>query len=829
MANTATNNIQFNVKAVNNQLMHDSAELGSSLAELTKAMQAATDKILKIEKKIPVETKSSNKDSKRADIDSFVNKQSEENKTSSLFGDMKKRFADIRSRISSAFTPLGKLITGAQAKWKAFASSVSASAKTAFAPFKIALNSLFGAALKNGLAALGSAFLSAIAGARQMQTAIRHLKEGFAQMTAPIVQAVAPALASLTDAFATVLAYAGRLFQFLTGKTIKSAEGTAAAVANVGKAAGKTAKKTQEAARSLAGFDEINRLDAPRESAGGAGGGGGGGSAATERTPDWVASSPFLDQVLAAIEAGDWKKAGETVAAKMDSLLKSWDAYAFGKRLGTGVQHALALLSGFIKGAPWTQGEQAMGDGIARLGARNHWNTLGRKLAEGFNGALSALDPADLATVVFAKVNILIRSVGSFLESLDTAALGAKLSAFFSAAWGDLADSIASVDWSEIGTRIMGFFQNLDWAGMAASLGTLLSAMFRSAVDFFAGLLAEPFAFLKEKFLEGFSAICGDKEPWELTGSEIVAGIFAGILKAVAGIGKWIWENLAAPFIDGFCDAFGIHSPSTVAAGWGGAIVAGLCNGLTGAWGQVTAFLDQAVQAFAGAWAAIQSTAGQAFSALAATVGGIWSGITGAIRAEAAALVQGVTGAWTALQSGAAAAFYALAGTLSGVWAGITGTVRSAVNGVIGFLNGLISGLASGINAIASALNSLHIDIPAWVPKYGGGRLGFNLPYISLPHIPYLAQGAVIPANREFLAVLGDQRRGTNVEAPLEVIEQAVANVLDRNADLLTAAAEYIVAAIERKETDIHIGDEAIGRAAERYQYRQAVLKGGLV
>ena len=46
------------------------------------------------------------------------------------------------------------------------------------------------------------------------------------------------------------------------------------------------------------------------------------------------------------------------------------------------------------------------------------------------------------------------------------------------------------------------------------------------------------------------------------------------------------------------------------------------------------------------------------------------------------------------------------------------------------------------------------------------------------PQIPYLAQGAVIPANREFLAVLGDQKHGTNVEAPLETIKQALAEVM---------------------------------------------------
>ena len=44
--------------------------------------------------------------------------------------------------------------------------------------------------------------------------------------------------------------------------------------------------------------------------------------------------------------------------------------------------------------------------------------------------------------------------------------------------------------------------------------------------------------------------------------------------------------------------------------------------------------------------------------------------------------------------------------------------------------------------------------------------------------IPALARGAVIPANKEFLAVLGDQKHGTNIEAPLTTIEEAVANVM---------------------------------------------------
>ena len=52
---------------------------------------------------------------------------------------------------------------------------------------------------------------------------------------------------------------------------------------------------------------------------------------------------------------------------------------------------------------------------------------------------------------------------------------------------------------------------------------------------------------------------------------------------------------------------------------------------------------------------------------------------------------------------------------------------------------------------------------------------------MSVPKIPQLAKGAVIPPNREFLALLGDQKRGTNIEAPLSTIEQAVSNVLSKS------------------------------------------------
>ena len=50
----------------------------------------------------------------------------------------------------------------------------------------------------------------------------------------------------------------------------------------------------------------------------------------------------------------------------------------------------------------------------------------------------------------------------------------------------------------------------------------------------------------------------------EECGGNVVLGIFKGIIDAIKGIAAWIKDNIFTPFIDGFKNAFGIHSPSTV-------------------------------------------------------------------------------------------------------------------------------------------------------------------------------------------------------------------------------------------------------------------------
>lgn len=101
-------------------------------------------------------------------------------------------------------------------------------------------------------------------------------------------------------------------------------------------------------------------------------------------------------------------------------------------------------------------------------------------------------------------------------------------------------------------------------------------------------------------------------------------------------------------------------------------------------------------------------------------------------------------------------------------WEGVKDVFR-------GIFNGISSIFESVINGIIRGLNKINISVPSWVPGLGGKKVGFNLREV---HLPRLAQGAVIPPNREFMAVLGDQKTGTNIEAPLDTIKQAVAEVM---------------------------------------------------
>lgn len=117
------------------------------------------------------------------------------------------------------------------------------------------------------------------------------------------------------------------------------------------------------------------------------------------------------------------------------------------------------------------------------------------------------------------------------------------------------------------------------------------------------------------------------------------------------------------------------------------------------------------------------------------------------------------------------------------------------ISGFEAAINGIISLFETMINWIVDGLNSISIDVPDWVPVIGGSKFGFNIPRANFGRvkIPRLAQGAVIPPNREFLAVLGDQKQGTNIEAPLQTIVDAFNIALAQNGGARNGNTEIIL------------------------------------
>lgn len=110
-----------------------------------------------------------------------------------------------------------------------------------------------------------------------------------------------------------------------------------------------------------------------------------------------------------------------------------------------------------------------------------------------------------------------------------------------------------------------------------------------------------------------------------------------------------------------------------------------------------------------------------------------------------------------------------------GAWNGMLAIIKSPINGIIGLMNGLLRAAQIMQNGVANALNRMNISVPSWVTSLTGvSSIGFHISKWSAPHIPYLAQGAVIPPNKEFMAVLGDQKSGNNIEAPESLIRKIV-------------------------------------------------------
>lgn len=293
--------------------------------------------------------------------------------------------------------------------------------------------------------------------------------------------------------------------------------------------------------------------------------------------------------------------------------------------------------------------------------------------------------------------------------------------------------AIDSVDWAslpeKVSTAVTDFFEGFDWAGSFESIGGLVGTALKAVFEFRSGVrqfIGEQVNKVITYFLDRISPELGKLEDDASIldiGRAIVKGVFQGIIDAHKNIGLWIQDNILFPFVEGFKNAFQINSPSKVMQELGLYILDGLLEGIK-------------------------------------------------------SKVSNVTDAWNDIKNKAVSAFEEMRQRISSTFSKLKDNIKSPINSIIGFLNGLILGITNAINRVISALNQVKITVPSWLSAVGvpfaGKSLGFNINKLSAYSIPYLAAGAVIPPNAPFMAMLGDQKHGRNLEMPENLLRQIV-------------------------------------------------------
>lgn len=228
---------------------------------------------------------------------------------------------------------------------------------------------------------------------------------------------------------------------------------------------------------------------------------------------------------------------------------------------------------------------------------------------------------------------------------------------------------------------------------------------------------------------------------------------------------------------------------------------------------------------------------GSILNAFFATVKIIWDGIRTVFEGILDFISGVFTGNWKQAWDGVVQIFRGAFDTVKNI-------ANAAINFILNLINQVItaiSNMVSKFNAARSAASSSGSSFSGFFAKGGTLRSGWGIVGEAGPEIirmvggkavitpldiPYLAQGAVLPANKPFMAMVGDQKHGTNIEAPLATIQEAVATVMDDHIGAMLAGFEAVVQAIQDKNMVVAIGDSEIGEAAARYSRRIALRRG---
>nr|DAG46874.1 MAG TPA: minor tail protein [Caudoviricetes sp.] len=660
--------------------------------------------------------------------------------------------------------------------------------------------------------------------------------KGFIALFTPILRGLNSALAGLqkvADGFATFT-------QMLTGADISSsassitglgdiASDTADNVSGIGDAASSTAKQIE---KSLAGFDQIEKLSEPTDSSSSSGCGtsSGGLGIDTGVTSETTNVSSAISDMASKV-----KKALEPLKSiSFDNLITSLDnlkesAQPLTEKLFSGLEWAWTNI--FVPLATWTI-EDALPAFLDVLSAG----------LDVLNSALDALKPLwdwawdnflePVAEWTGGMIVDILKDLAAALEGISTwisnnqgpfDAIVVTILAF-AAAWKavELAEFITNAG------GVIGIIKSLTTTLYACTIAKVadkaetLAICALYAKDFIVGigqtiakLASSAAAWVADtaaKVANTAATAAHTAATWLATAATTAFGVAMSILTspitlviaALAALGLGIYELVK-------------HWDTVKEA-------AGIC------WDWIVDKWQSAGEWFSGIWESItsafskfddwlQNIFNMDFSKSFGSLGDIMNAyvanvknIFGDIKNIFGGLIDFITGIFSGDWE---KAWNGIIDTFSGIFSLIADVAKAPLNLVIGFINGLITGVQSGINAIVRSVNKLSFKVPNWVPGIGGEDFGFHLPEADFSKIPYLAQGGYVKPNTPQLAMIGDNRHQGEVVAPedklLDMAQKAAA--MASSAELLAEAIsilKQILKILETLDLDIQLDGKSL-------------------
>ncbi len=610
-----------------------------------------------------------------------------------------------------------------------------------------------------GITAMATSLGQSLMTNQQFANSLAQIKSNLMVAFMPIYQAILPAINALMSALATATTYIASFISAIFGKTYQQSAqatqgliGAKAAMGAYGNATEKAGKQAKKAQGSLMGFDEINTLNMDNgadNADGGSGGGGGGGDIPTLVAPP-LDIAP-VDSAMAELA----QKVKKVFATIFQPFKNAWAKD--GASVMTEVKRAVEATKDTFKNfynVLATPPVQLFIENIARIGlaliklALSIYREFILPIINWFidllPGAANGLNPILDAVRRFIDY---LASNGELLRWICSLILGIVV------AFKTLVIALQVIKWIEgISTVLEILATNpiiLVIAAIAALIAMFIalyasSESFRNKVNEICSaimeFLAPAFEFLKEKALDvwnnvlvPFGAFLVDLWKTVLAPlAKVIGEILVIAFKAVMDIAKSLWSNVLKPLADFIVSIFikAIQGIIEIYRAWK-PVIQVIIDIILFLWNNVLKPLVKfIVSVFLSIFKDAFKTIGSLIGDLKRIFGGIIDFITGVFTGNWAKAWRGVTDIF------------------GGIMGGLGKILKYPLNAVISLINGAIGGI-----------NSLSIDIPDWVPKYGGSRFG-----LSIPKIPYLAKGGILDSPT--LAMVGEA--GKEAVVPLE-------------------------------------------------------------